>query len=262
VKVITLTNEKGGVGKTTLSLHLAAGLALLGKRVLLLDSDPQGHCANQLKVKEFGGLYRLLVQDEEWKNVLRLPDRERWGGAGASATACDLYVLPSNIETRGIPLMISDPLVLRERLAELNNAIDVVVIDTSPTPSLLQTVVYCATDYIIMPTQCERLSLDGLQKSTLHISHQNKAREGYGIPEPVQLLGVVPTMFTNTAAHAHGIETLKKHFGDEQVWKPFPQRTVWREAGFAQQTLFSYAPSHEVTADVAAMVKKVADYAA
>ena len=207
MKVITLTNEKGGVGKTTLALHIAAGLALMNKRVLLLDSDPQGHCANQLKVKEFGGLYRLLVQDEEWRNVLRMPDQDRWGGVGGRSPGCELYVLPSNIETRGIPLMISDPLVLRERLAELNNAIDVVVIDTSPTPSLLQTVVYCATDNIIMPTQCERLSLDGLQKSTLHISHQNKAREGHGIAEPVELMGVVPTMVTNTAAHAHGIET-------------------------------------------------------
>jgi chromosome partitioning protein len=259
MKVITLTNEKGGVGKTTLALHIAAGLALMNKRVLLLDSDPQGHCANQLKVKEFGGLYRLLVQDEEWNKVLREPEFAQWGGPFGAVGR--LLLLPSNLETRAIPLMMSNPLALRERLAELESIIDVVVIDTAPTPSLLQTVIYSASDFILFPTQCELLSLDGLAKSTLHITQQNAARASYGLDEPVRLLGVVPTMFTNTAAHAHGIDLLEKHFGAANVWKPFTQRTVWREAGFQQKTLYSYAPTHEVTMEVAEMVKKVANYA-
>lgn len=260
MKVITLTNEKGGVGKTTLALHIAAGLALMNKRVLLVDTDPQGHCANQLRIKEFGGLYRLLVQDEEWNTVLRAPHASVWSDGRANSGA--LYLLPSNKETRGISGLISDPLALRERLSELENAMDYVVFDTSPTPDLLHSVVYCASDYVVLPTQCERLSLDGLKKSTLHIANQNTARAGYGLTSTVQLIGVVPTMYTKTAAHAHGLQMLKDHFGAEHVWAPFPQRTIWREAGYDQRLLFSYAPGHEVTAEVAQMVRKVADYAA
>jgi cellulose biosynthesis protein BcsQ len=107
------------------------------------------------------------------------------------------------------------------------------------------------------------LSLDGLAKSTLHMMQQNAARAGYGISEKAQLLGVIPTMYnSNTAAHGHGLEMLEQHFGTENVWRPFTQRTVWREAGFAQKTLYSYAPTHEVTGELVSMVKRVAKYAA
>jgi len=266
MKVITLTNEKGGVGKTTMALHIAAGLALMNKRVLLIDSDPQGHVAHQLKMKDYGALYRLLIQDEEWKTVLREPEFARWGGK--LATSGRLLVLQSNIETRGIPMMTGNTRLLRERLVELDGVLDYVVIDTPPTASMLQAMVFAATDYVLFPTLCESLSLDGLAKSTFHVQEQNEARPEHGLSGEAVLMGVIPTMVNmQTAAHCHGIDLLEEHFtkkygNSNLIWTPFAQRTIWREAGFAQKTLFAYEAHHEVTTEVALMVEKVASHAA
>lgn len=263
MKVITLTNEKGGVGKTTLALHIAAGLALEDRRVLLIDGDAQGHCATGLKVPKASGLYDLLVREAEWNKVVVVPPFASWGGT--LPTTGSLMLLPSNEETRVIPLMVDDPMLLRERLADIEDAIDVVVIDTSPTPNMLQTLLYMASDYVICPTECEELSLDGLNGATLRIEKQNAARVKLGISAPVELMGLVPTMYTNTLAHQHGIELLEayvtKKFHDlSLIWPAIPQRTIWRESAFAHKTLYAYAPESEVTAEMVALVDRVAEY--
>lgn len=257
MRVVTLTNEKGGVGKTTVALHLAAGLALRDMRVLLIDSDSQAHCGQQLGMPERGGLYRLLVQEAEWKEVLQEPDMSAW--AGPQGHIGRLLLLPSNIETRVIPLMINNPLLLAQRLEELRGVVDVVVIDTSPTPSLLQSVVYCASDAVLYPTKCEMLALDGLAKSTVHLLDQNKARALYGLPA-VRLLGVLPTMYQDTNAHRYGIELIEQHFGDSATWRPIAMRTIWRDREYVKKTMYAYAPEHEATAEIDAVVERVARY--
>jgi chromosome partitioning protein len=249
MQVVTLLNEKGGVGKTTSAVHIAAGMAIKGKKVLLIDSDAQGHSTARLGLKEYGGLYRLLVQDEEWKKVLFEAPPAKWAGGYPVAGDGQLVVLPSNIETRLIPMAVDDINLLRERLEDLNNYFDTVVIDTSPTPSLLHTMIYIATDTMVYPTQCQYLAMEGLGKSIRHIQKMNDQRASLGLPAAT-MGGILPTMFDGrTDAHRHGLDNLKKHFG-ASVLPPIRNLTAWREAEFKRETLFAYAPHSEAEIDM------------
>jgi chromosome partitioning protein len=253
MKVVTLLNEKGGVGKTTLSVHLAAGLARRGKRVVLVDTDAQANATHQMKLEEDGTLYQLLVKEAKWSEVLRAPLEENWSDKSPQGS---LWMVTSNLETRAIPMLIDDATLLRERLLELEEHVDVVIIDTSPTPSLLHSMIYLASDYMVYPTQAEILSMVGLGKSVVHMQRSKDTRKAFGL-EPTHLLGVQPTMFQpKTAAHQHGLGKIVEQFGDS-TWIPLTQRTIWREAAFARQTIFSYAPGNPATKEIEAVVDRV-----
>lgn len=254
MNVVTLLNEKGGVGKTTLSLHFSAGAALHDLRVLLIDSDTQGQCATLLGIAKSAGLPKLLVAGASWKSVLVEPDFARWGGR--AGTVGRLLLLPGNIETRMTPMRIDNLLILRERLHELDGLIDLVVIDTSPTPTLLQPVITLASDAVIYPTRPNLLSEDGLAESVGHMREQEAVRAQYGLP-PLVMLGVVPNHYRDTLAHRNGIEHLEKFFGDALVWRPLPLRTIWEDREGAQQTLFAYAPKHEAALEMMALVERM-----
>src|SRR5689334_141034 len=131
---VTLLNEKGGVGKTTLATHIAAGLAILGAKVLLVDADPQGHATVTLGQTKAPGLYDLLVRDALFKDTLQVVSPEVYETPNQKAQG-ELFVIPSNVETRNIANSISDAFAIAERFRELEDIIDVVVFDTSPTPS-------------------------------------------------------------------------------------------------------------------------------
>jgi chromosome partitioning protein len=258
MRTLILSNEKGGCGKTTSSLHIGAGLSLLyDMKTLIIDADAQSHCAHQLNVPEFGGLFHLLVQGAEWNEVLREPDAKHW--SGTEPTIGRLLLLPSSLEIRAVARKVSDPLLLRKRLQELEGFIDVVIIDTSPTPSRLHSMLYLASDAVIYPTKCEMLSLDSLAKTVFHIARLNEARLKYDL-EPMKMLGVLPTMYTDTRAHNLGLDQLEQHFGIKNVWRPIAMRTIWRDREYAKQTLFAYDRHHEATEEITAVVRRVAQY--
>ncbi len=257
MKVITLLNEKGGVGKTTLATHIAAGLAIRGRRVVLVDADPQASSTSQMGLQEQDGFYRLLAKYAEWDDVLRRPAVECW--AGKQKVLGELYVLPGNIETRAIPMVISDAALLAERVADLGDWADVMVIDTSPTPSLLHSMIYMATDYIIYPSKVEMLSLQGLGKSLGRLTDElQKNRRLYaGKVDDAILMGIVPMMFDGrTNAHDYGMSVIEKKF-TKLCWAPVAMRTVWRDASFSRKLLFAHAPAHEGTLDAWGLVDRV-----
>ena len=254
MKVITLLNEKGGVGKTTLSTHLASGLAIHGKRVLLIDADAQAHSTLHLGKTERGGLFNLLIDGTGWESetVEVSPDIY----AGDLGSKGQLYLMPSNIKNRLIPMATDGLELLHERLEEIENLVDIVVIDTSPDASMLHTLIYVASDYVLYPSQPEMFSTDGLLKSMKRVPKINQVRANMNLGK-CSILGVQMTMVeANTAAHGHIIDQAKQQYGN-YVWSPIAKRTVWREAQLVQKTLFAYDPSHQATEEVWGMVNKV-----
>ncbi len=259
MQTITLLNEKGGVGKTTVATHLAAGLAIKGLRVVMLDMDPQANTTQLLfdnpkeQIADYQNVYDLLVRYKDWAKLLVYPDLVRWAG-GYTPTGT-LAVLPGNIETRSIPMMVGDVLLLGKRLAELQNAVDVVVIDTSPTPSLLNAMILFATDAILYPAECESLSLAGLQQTLLHVSELNNQRIAQGM-KATYMMGVQPTKYKNIRAHNYGLELLTNKF-QEQVFPALASRKEWIEAFYQLQTVFAYAPQSVTANEAWGMVDRV-----
>lgn len=249
---ITFSNEKGGVGKTSLAVNTACVLALRGWRVMILDADPQGHAGLRLGIKKDHGLYDLLVRDADWREVSRRVSPERYGIPGdVLLTESKLWVVPSNIETRNVAGMVAgDAPIVRHRVDELAGIVDFVIVDTSPTPSHLHAAFYAATDYIIYPTELSITSFDGLVESLSRRDTANKARvERWGF-DPIKVAGIVPTKFRgNTVEQAANLEQLKAKFGG-RVWHPIPLRTVWLESETDGVPVYNLDPSSPAALDV------------
>jgi chromosome partitioning protein len=255
--VVNITNEKGGTGKTTLSVNMASGLAARGRRVLVIDCDPQGHATVRLGMKKEPSIYNLLVRDEEWARCVRAVPPERFGIPGETLPTGKLWVVPSNVETRNIAQSLGDAMVVRERLEELDGTVDVVIIDTSPTPSLLHGAFYSATDYIVYPTELAYTSFDGLVESIRHRMAADKAREAkWGIP-PITVAGVVPTKYrSQTNEQKSNLDTLHQQFGS-LVWNPIPMRTLWQESESRALPVYAMDPNSEAAGDVWELVDRL-----
>lgn len=257
MQVITLLNEKGGVGKTTLAIHIAAGLACRGQRVLLVDGDPQGHATVRLGLKKEPALYNLLVRDAEWDEVTRTIPPERYGMPGERLPSGRLWVIPSNVETRNIANSISDADLLASRLDEVATHVDVVVMDTSPTPSLLHGAFYTATDAIIYPTKLTYTSFDGLVESIRRRQAADNSRASrWGLPR-IEVMGIVPVEYrANTLEQQDNLAELTKQFG-ALVWPPLPQRTMWTESESRALPVFALDPSGGAALDAWELIDRV-----
>lgn len=231
MKTLMITSEKGGTGKTTLATHIAGGLALRGKRVLLVDFDPQGHATLSFGLEKSPALYDLLVRDAHISDSVRVPDPSTFVPAGLMLLG-KLYVLPGNEETHSIPTSsrMQRTAVFAEALEDLNDMIDVCIIDTAPSPGLLLTLVYRASDYVLIPAQMEYLPLNGLMNTVRAMNEWQ-----------LKLMGIVPTMYReSTDLHKHHLEQLKEAAQANQwnVWSPIKQRVSWAEASTYRQMVY------------------------
>lgn len=237
MQTIVFSNEKGGVGKTTTAITCAAGMAARGASVLLIDADAQGHSTMGLGLAKYPGLYNFLVRNAEFKEVIKALPAELYGdGSGR------LAIIGSNIETRSISGLVSDAWILADKLDELRDVFDLVVIDTAPTPSLLHGVIYLAGNKVIYPTLLEAWSFDGLAESITH-------RRAVENRNPITVAGVVPIKAKlNTLEHSENLKTLKEKFNG-LVWTPIADRIVWAEASAARKPVFVYAPDTQSALD-------------
>ena len=253
MKVITLLNEKGGVGKTTLSATIGAGLAIMGYRVLMLDADPQGHLTLSFGLKKHHSLYDLFVRDAEFDSAdIVFPiGSDVFGFPDARKNRGKLYLVPGNRETRLISQALEgEPFAILQRMKELQeeDIVDYVIFDTSPTPSTFHALIYLATDHIIYPTEVTYLSFDGLVESIKHTTDYSKQKTRQGMDE-IKLTGIVPTKFRGkTLEHREKLKSLHKGFG-KLVWQPLPMSVVWEEAMARKRSIFSYAYDHPAAAD-------------
>jgi chromosome partitioning protein len=240
---IAVFNHKGGTGKTTTSVNLAAGLAEAGQRVLLVDADGQGNVGASLGIRGEHGLYHVLVHGTPVERAT-MPVRH------------NLDVLTSNELLAAAELHLARlpnrDRVLKERLGDRASGYDVVVLDCAPALSLMNQNALVYADSVLVPVSCDYLSLVGVKQvlKTLknvkeHLSHD------------VALLGVLPTFFDVRNSIARScIESLQEHFG-ERCLQPIRVNTKLREAPSVRKTIFEHAPDSHGALDYMALVDRV-----
>jgi chromosome partitioning protein len=222
-KVISVANQKGGVGKTTTAINVAACMAQVGKRVLVLDMDPQANATSGLGLEKIEGAsaYRPLLGEGTLLEKIR-------------ATAFDrLEIIPSEVDMCGAEVEIARAEDHLKRLAGLLRPIlnggrhDFIVIDCPPSLGLLTLNAFAASDYLLIPLQCEYYALEGIS-----MSHKvlNQVRSS-GINPRLELLGVIMTMFdARTRLSAQVVDEVREHFGALVFDTVIPRLTRLAEA--------------------------------
>ncbi len=242
-RVIAVFNHKGGTGKTTTAVSLAAGLAMRGKRVLLVDTDAQGNVGVSLGAESERSLYHVLVMG------LRVED-------AVKAVRPNLDLISSNETLAAAELYLAGrqnrDRVLRDRLAAGSQAYDYVVIDCSPSLSLMNQNALVFADSVLVPVACDYLSLVGVRQVIKTVKNVNSL-----LHHPVQIWGVLPTFFDSRAKICHeALSTLRDHFGDRCL-SPVRAAIKVKEAPAQAQTIFEYAAGASAAEDYAAVVDRV-----
>lgn len=217
--VLAFANQKGGVGKTTSAINLAASLGMLGKRALLVDFDPQGNATSGVGIEKSGdnSAYDLLL--------------------GANPYACiaktafeNLDVLPSDISLAGAELELVDEkdrqYKLKHALDSLRNDYDYMLIDCPPSLGLLTVNALSAADGVVVPMQCEYFALEGLSQLTLTISQIKRLYN-----PRLELVGVIIAMYDGRLnLSVQVLEEIKKHFPGKLFKTPVPRNVRLSEA--------------------------------
>ena len=256
---ISVTNRKGGVGKSTMALHLAAGLASLGYRVALVDTDSQGHVSLSLNLPQADGLYRALVDDAPIKDVAIAVDSMAYSPADNPSKG-QLFVIPAEDKTYQIASHIEQqPFKFLNFIDDLKQELNLhfIIIDTSPTIKDLDSQIFMATDGYLYVSEAERLSRDGIQKAIKQMSGLVKDRIRH-LHRPTTVLGILPNKVRNTDSHIFNLEEMSDDYG-KYMMNPIRLRTAWSEASVYAETVFTYAPSSEAAKEAWDMIRWVVE---
>lgn len=245
MKVVAVTNRKGGVGKSTMAAHIAAGLATIGFRVGLVDTDSQGHCGLMLSMPDENGLFNLLIEKYPIEHVVRAVPPENYSTTDHPAQGA-LFLLPSSERTFQIPYMLQpdESFLFLQYMDDMaaRYQLDTILIDTSPTTSMFDGSVYLAADGFLYVTECERLSLDGIQTAIEHMDRFARQRRQY-LNRDSRVVGIIPNKLrADTRLHRHNVAQLAEAFPG-LVWSPVTLRVLWAEATNVSELIYTYAPS-------------------
>jgi chromosome partitioning protein len=242
---LAVFNHKGGTGKTTTTVSIAAGLAERGMRVLLVDTDSQGNVGVSLNVKAERSLYHVLVMGLKPQDAaITVRPNLDLIASNETLAAAELYLAGRQNRDR----------ILRDRLASAGDAYDVVLLDCSPSLSLMNQNALVYADGILVPVACDFLSLVGVRQVIKTVKNVNAL-----LHHPVQIFGVLPTFYDARARICRdAVDTLKQHFG-ERCLAPIRATTKIKEAPAQGKTIFEYAGDSHAAIDYRRVVDLIID---
>lgn len=230
-KIIAITNQKGGVGKTTTTVNLGAGLALLGKRVLLVDIDPQGNTTSGVGINKAdvtNCIYDVIINDIHPQEAILKTDVE------------GLHIIPATIQLAGAEIelvpTISREVRLKKALQLVAHQYDYILIDCPPSLGILTINSLTAAQSVIIPIQCEYYALEGLSQllNTVRLVQKH-------LNTSLQIEGVLLTMLdARTNLGIQVIEEVKKYFQQKVYHTIIPRNIRLSEAPSHGQSIMTY----------------------
>lgn len=248
-KVIAITNQKGGVGKTTTSVNLSAALAYMGKKVLLIDIDPQANATQGIGVDRSLlelTVYDAITQGTPLKEIIIPTDVE------------GLFILPANIDLAGVEIELSQVKSGREQrlktvLDDVKDQYDFVIIDCPPALGLLNTNALTASDAVLIPVQCEYYALEGLTQLLNTILLTQKV-----FNEDLTIEGVLLTMLdSRTNLGIEVSQEVRKYFKEKVYDVVIPRNIKLSEAPSEGLNIFDYDSNSEGAKAYAKLAKEV-----
>jgi chromosome partitioning protein len=225
--IICVANQKGGVAKTTTTVSLAHGLTLRGKRVLLIDLDPQGQAATLLGIDHSEACYDFLVSKRTQYHQVMTEARSNF------------FIIPGNKETNTAGVVVRDKPIdlLAEKIAPaLEDGFDYILMDTAPSVNDIQVRAIYACNYLLAPTAVDFLSSEGVYQLIETAEEVKNTYKWRG-----ELLGILPTFFDATKESRANIDELKTNFS-KSILEPIHRAVSLRESAAIGKTIFEVDP--------------------
>ncbi|MEA4890293.1 MAG: AAA family ATPase [Clostridiaceae bacterium] len=247
-QVLAVVNQKGGVGKTTTVVNLSTILASKGKKVLLIDMDPQGNATSGMGFEKNNlnkTVYDVMINGEAMQNAIYESGRKK------------LHLCPSNIQLAGAEVelvsVVSRETVLKRALVEMRKQYDIILMDCPPSLGLLTINALTAADGVLVPIQSEYYALEGLTQLMETVSLIKRSSN-----PNLTVFGVVVTMFDSRTQLAHLVASdVRRYFGDKVFRTIIPRNVRLSEAPSFGKSIMEYDPKSKGAECYDALAKEV-----